>query len=57
MEKFNDVMARITETCPARYRYHGNGEGWRRNKYTATHKKRGSTFVVITLEKLFSFLK
>jgi len=34
MEKFDDLMARISETWPGTYRYHGNSEGWRRNKYT-----------------------
>jgi len=37
-------MARIIETRPATCCYHGNVEGWHRNKYTLMHGRRKRSY-------------
>jgi len=47
MEKFDDLMARNNETRPVTYCYHGNSEGWCRNKYTSMHGHRKRSYFSI----------
>jgi len=47
MEKFDDLMARNNETRPVTYCYHGNSEGWCRNKYTSMHGRRKRSYFSI----------